>query len=286
MDQAVSQPAVPRMTPGAERSSLRVIAVTSGKGGVGKTNVVLNLALSLAAGGKRVLVVDADLGLGNLDVLLGMAPRYSLTDVLRGRKRLEEVILPGPSGIQILPAGSGDHELTALTPAQMLALQSEFDRLGQALDVVLIDTGAGISTNVLFFASGAQEILVVVSPEPTSIADAYALMKVLSSRYRESRFRLLVNMARHTREAREVHRRLVLVAERFLRVSIDFAGMVPVDSYLPMAVARQRAVVSAYPQAPSTEAFQRLAQRVIGWEPALSPKGAVQFLWRRLLNDV
>ncbi len=286
MDQAVSQPAVPHVTVGAERSSLRVIAVTSGKGGVGKTNVVLNLALSLAAGGKRVLVVDADLGLGNLDVLLGMAPRFSLTDVLRGRKRLEEVILPGPGGIQILPAGSGDHELTVLTPAQMLALQSEFDRLGQALDVVLIDTGAGISTNVLFFASGAQEILVVVSPEPTSIADAYALMKVLSSRYRESRFRLLVNMARHTREAREVHRRLVLVAERFLRVSIDFVGMVPADSYLPMAVARQRAVVTAYPQAPSTEAFQRLAQQVIGWEPAVSPKGAVQFLWRRMLNDV
>lgn len=284
MDSSVSlSPSVQPRSADSVRAP-RVIAVTSGKGGVGKTNVVLNLAVSLAAEGQRVLVLDADLGLGNLDVLLGMVPVHTMTDVLTGSKRLRDVILPGPLGIQILPAGSGDADLTALTTEQVVNLQVELERVSQSIDVLLIDTGAGISANVLFFASGAEEILVVASPEPTSLADAYAVIKVLSSRYRETHFRLLVNMARHSREARDVHRRLVLVAERFLNVSIDYVGMVPVDSYLGMAVARQHAVVTAFPHAPSSEAFQRLAKGILGWEQAARPKGGVQFLWRRFLH--
>lgn len=265
---------------------VRVIAVTSGKGGVGKTNVVLNLALALSSAGQRVLVLDADLGLGNLDVLLGLVPPYTMTDVLCGRKRLADVILPGPGGIHILPAGSGDVAMTALASEQLVALESELERVCRSIDVLLIDTGAGISANVLFFASGAQEILVVMSPEPTSLADAYALIKVLASRYRETRFRLLVNMARHSREAREAYQRLAVVAERFLEVSvsIDYVGMIPTDSYLPMAVARQHAVVAAFPQAPSSEAFHRLAKGVLGWERAVQPKGGLEFLWRRFFT--
>jgi flagellar biosynthesis protein FlhG len=258
-----------------------VIAVTSGKGGVGKTNVVVNLAVSLARRGTRVLVLDADLGLGNLDVLLGLIPQFTLEHVLSGEKRLSEIAVRGPEGIRILPASSGVQDLTHLTPPQQLLLQQELDQLAGSIDLLLIDTGAGISTNVLFFASAAHEILVVASPEPTSITDAYALMKVLSHRYDETHFRLLVNMARNQREGLEVFRKIGLVADRFLNISIDYIGFIPDDDYVPLSVCRQRPVVDLYPQAPASQEFQRLARLVEQWPATRAPKGGVQFLWQR-----
>jgi len=261
---------------------VQVIAVTSGKGGVGKTNVVANLAVMLAREGKRVLVLDADLGLGNLDVLLGLVPEWTLEHVLDGQKALADIVMRGPGGIGILPASSGMYDLTALTPEQQLLLQGELDRMANAIDVLLIDTGAGISSNVLFFASAAQEILVVASPEPTSMTDAYAVMKGLSQRHAETRFRLLINMARHQREALEIYRKITLVADKFLNISIDYVGYIPDDDYVPMSVCKQRAVVDLYPQAPSTQEFRRLARMVVQWK-AEHPKGGVQFLWRGLI---
>lgn len=261
---------------------LQVIAVSSGKGGVGKTNVVANLALALAQIGKRVLVLDADLGLGNLDVLLGLVPRYTLEHVLTGERHLEDIIVTGPCGIGILPASCGVQQLTALTGEQQILLQDHLDRLAHSLDVLLIDTGAGISANVLFFAAAAQEILVVVSPEPTSIADAYALMKVLSTRHGETRFRLLVNMAKTARDGMTVFRKIGLVADRFLNISIDHVGSIPMDDYVSMAVCQQRAVVDLFPQAPSSQEFHRLAGTVCRWETPQLPKGTVQFFWQHL----
>ncbi|MEX5214342.1 MAG: MinD/ParA family protein [Nitrospiraceae bacterium] len=263
--------------------AFRVIAVTSGKGGVGKTNVVLNLGIALAQAGQRVLVLDADIGLGNVDVLLGIVPRYTLSHVLAGERRLSEIMVRGPEGIMILPAGSAEWDLTALSSEQQVVIQEELEELSPSIDVLLLDTGAGISSNVLFFAAASQEILVVASPEPTSMADAYAVMKVLAQRYRETRFRLLVNMAKNRREALEVYRRLLLVSGRFLNISIDYAGMIPADDYLPMAVQRQQAVLAAFPHAPSSAAFRRLAEVVLEWEPARHLKGGVQFFWHRLL---
>ncbi len=264
-------------------SGVQVIAVTSGKGGVGKTNVVANLALAMAQTGKRVMVLDADLGLSNLDVLLGLVPVHTLEHVLAGEKRLDEIILTGPAGVQILPASSGIQELTALTSDQQQLLRDEFDRLAQDVDVLLIDTGAGISSNVLFFAVAAQEIMVVASPEPTSITDAYALMKVLSNRFSEKRFRLLVNMVRRREEGPEVYRKIGLVADRFLNISIDYVGAIPADDYVPMAVRRQRAVLDLFPQAPASREFQRLANQVAQWRVAESPKGSVQFFLQSLI---
>lgn len=260
---------------------VQVIAVTSGKGGVGKTNVSANLALALARNGKRVLVLDADLGLGNLDVLLGLAPRYTLEHVLSGEKALADVIVNGPGGMMILPASSGIHDLTALTQDQQLQLQEELEGLTRSVDVLLIDTGAGISSNVLYFAVAAQEILVVASPEPTSITDAYALMKVLHRQHGEKRFRLLVNMVEGGGEALEVYRKLCTVADRFLNISIDYVGHVPQDDYVTMAVCQQRAVGDLYPRAPSSRQFEKLAKVISGWDVPELPKGTMQFFWRR-----
>jgi flagellar biosynthesis protein FlhG len=264
---------------------VQVIAVTSGKGGVGKTNVVANLAVALAQAGKRVLVLDADLALSNLDVLLGLVPKYTLEHVLAGEKQLSDIVLPGPGGIMILPASSGMQDLTALTRDQQLILQEQLDQMAPLIDTLLIDTGAGMSSNVLFFAVAAQQIVVVASPEPTSLTDAYALMKVLSNRFSERRFRLLVNMARNQPEGREVYRKIGLVADRFLNISIDYVGYIPDDDYVPMAVRRQRAVVELFPQAPSSREFYRLADTVAGWTVPEGPKGTVQFFWRRLVTQ-
>ena len=285
MDQATTLREILDKGPERPVRHVQVVAVTSGKGGVGKTNVVANLALALSLAGKRVLVLDADLGLGNLDVLLGLVPRYTLEHVLSGEKRLVDVLVQGPGGMLILPASSGVQDLTALTREQQMLLQEELERASMDVDVLLLDTGAGISSNVLFFAVAAQEILVVVSPEPTSITDAYALMKVLSHRFSERHFRLLVNMARSQREAREVYRKIGMVADRFLDISIDYVGYIPLDDHVQMSVCSQRPVVDAFPHAPSSQGFHRLAGAVRNWEPSVTPKGSVQFFWHRLVTQ-
>ena len=260
----------------------KVISVTSGKGGVGKTNVVINLAVALSNLGQRVLILDADIALGNIDVLFGIAPKYTLEHLLTGQRSLREIMTPGPGGIQILPTGSGTADLAQLTPEQKLILLSELDQLEEEIDIFLIDTAAGISSNVLYFNTVAQEIIVVASPEPTSLTDAYAIMKVLSKRHGEKRFKLLVNMARGEQEAREVYRKLSLVAERFLEIAIDYIGFISLDDYLRMAVSRQKPVVEAYPNAKSSLGFAGLAQKMIQWPSCSIPKGNVQFLWRKM----
>ena len=263
----------------------RTIAVASGKGGVGKTNIVANLAIALRRRGQRVIVVDADLGLANLDTLLGVNPRATLRHVLHGECALRDVLVEGPAGIQIVPAASGFEELTQLTDAQRLLLLEQVDSLDGAFDVLLLDTGAGISSNVLFFAAAAHETMVVVTPEPTALTDAYALVKVLSTRYAEQRFAVLVNMARGEFEARRTFTHLSRVAERFLHVSLRWAGWVPFDAEVPEAVRRQRAVVELAPRAPVSRAFETLAQCVVDWPESVPPKGGLQFFFRRLLAE-
>ena len=263
---------------------VRVVAVTSGKGGVGKTNVTANLAVALAHLGRRVMVLDADLGLGNLDVLLGLTPKFSLAHVLSGQRRLREVLVPGPGGITVLPAGSGFQDLTALSDHQIRELQSEMDELQEQTDILLIDTGAGIGRNVTSFATMAQDIIVVAAPEPTSLTDAYALMKVLSTQYGERRFRLLVSMTRSPTDGRDVYRKLSLVAERFLHISMDFLGSIPFDPRLAEAVCQQRPLVELYPQSKAAQAFLNLAHDLAAWPLPESPKGGLQFFWQSLLR--
>ena len=266
-----------------ESPCTHVITVTSGKGGVGKTNVVVNLAVGLARVGKRVLVLDADLGLGNIDVLLGLVPRYTLEQVLCGSHHLSDIILQGPAGIQVLPAGSGLPHLTSLTDSQQLILQTELEYVAGTVDVLLIDTGAGVSPNVTYFAAAAQETIVVVSPEPTSLTDAYALIKVLSRQHRERRFNVLVNMVKNQREAAQTFRKLDVAAERFLNIRLEYLGFIPLDDYLPMSVIEQKAVIERFPCSPASRAFIQLAKKVAEWPDPQLPKSTVQFLWQQLI---
>lgn len=262
----------------------RIMAVSSGKGGVGKTNSVVNLAVAFSRMGKRCLVLDADLGLGNIDVLLGLAPRYNVSDLLRGERTMEEVVVRGPSGVMILPAASGVYELTDLKAEERLALSSHLEKFSSEIDMLIIDTGAGISTNVLYFNVAAQDIVVVVSPEPTSITDAYALMKVLHKRHGERRFKLLVNTARTRKEGIEVFRKISLAAERFLNLSVEYVGCVLRDDDVVRAVREQKAVLELYPDSKASACFMDIAREISATPPSKEIKGGVQFFWRHILS--
>jgi flagellar biosynthesis protein FlhG len=267
------------------RRPVRVIAVTSGKGGVGKSNIVVNLGLALVNLGCRVLLLDADLGLANLDILLGLAPTYTIQDVFSLEQDLSEVIVAGPAGLKILPASSGFPELAELDEFQKLFLLNELDHYPEEFDVVLIDTGAGISRNVLFFNVAAQERILVANNQPTSLTDAYALMKILAIRHHQTRFKLLVNGVARPQEGEDVYRTLLRVAERFLEeeISLEYLGIIPYDKSVPQAVMRQQPVLTLYPEAPASRAFTRLARRLRAAPPPEGVDGNIKLFWRRLL---
>jgi flagellar biosynthesis protein FlhG len=269
----------------ADQQGIRVISVTSGKGGVGKSNVVSNLAIALSAQGKKVLLIDADLGLGNLDVLLGLSPVYNLNHVLNGEKSIIDILMDGPAGIKIIPAGSGVQELTSLGQHEKLKLLDELDMLEEQFDIMIVDTEAGISENVTYFTVAAQEIFVVVTPEPTSITDAYALIKLLATRYSEHHFKVLVNMAKDSEDALEVFRKLANVAGRFLDISLDYLGCVVKDEKVVEAVKRQKAVTELFPDSEASQCFNTIAKRVIENKRQNRVKGNIQFFFRRMLDS-
>lgn len=266
----------------------RVISVSSGKGGVGKSSVVVNLAVALVNEGQRVLVIDADLGLGNIDMLLGMNPPNTLNDVFSGKKRLADIIVDGPGGIRLAPAGSGMQRYTDLKREDQLRLMDELETLDEEFDVLIIDNESGISKNVTYFNVAAQEILLVVAPEPASITDSYALIKLLAQYHDEGHFKVLVNMARDDEEGLQVFRKLSQVVSRFLDVSLDYMGCVVRDERLREAVRRQRAVVELYPRAAVSQSFAALARTMIECPVEFRVKGNIQFLFRRYFepNDM
>ena len=253
-----------------------VLSVSSGKGGVGKTNTVINLALELQRAGRRVLVFDADLGLSSVPVTLGLSTDRDLSHVLLGEMTLQDVLLPGPEGISILPAGVGIHELTRLTHEQQMKLVCQTEQMQHGFDMVLVDTGSGISADVIFFNLVCPHNIIVVYPEPSAMADAYALMKVLSVRHRRKRFFILLNGVRTQREAVEVYDRLSRTCERLLQVSTSYCGAIPFDECIRRAVRDRRAVVQAYPQAASSTEFRALAGRLLAMAPSGEPADSVR----------
>ena len=253
------------------KEPVRLITVTSGKGGVGKTNVVVNLAFALGKYDKKILIFDADTGLGNVDILLGLAPKYNLKHVLKRERDIKEVIVSYKNGIEILPAASGIQELAELNRDQRLILSEEFDALAERYDYILLDTGAGISSNVTHFCASAHNILVVVSPEPTSLTDAYALMKVLFLHHNQKKFKLLVNLAKSEKEAKDVYRQLSSVANRFLpAISVDYIGYVLYDDNVAKTVRMQKSILDFYPYSKASKGFLKLAEKIIELQPSLS----------------
>ena len=271
-------------TPVSERTTTRVLSITSGKGGVGKTAVVANLAVLLARAGKRVLVLDADLGLANIDVVFGLAPSFNLSHFFTGEQNLETILTDGPEGVKILPAGSGIQRFTRLDVEQKMRLLDALDAMHSDFDYVLIDTEAGISENVTYFNTAAQEILLVTTSEPTAITDAYALMKLLSHQYHEKHFNLIVNFIKTEEEALDVYRKLTMVANRYLDISINYIGSIPRDKLMVDAIRRQQTLVQLFPECKTSNAFEALARMIMQEPQNIEPKGTIQFFWKRLLE--
>ncbi|MDD2465894.1 MAG: cellulose synthase operon protein YhjQ/BcsQ, partial [Desulfobulbus sp.] len=225
-----------------------------------------------------------DLGLANIDVVFGLAPGHNLNHFFSGEKGLEAILTDGPQGIKILPAGSGVQRFTRLDAHQKMRLLEALDAMNNDFDFVLIDTEAGISENVTYFSTAAQEILVVTTPEPTAITDAYALMKLLSNQYHEKHFNLIVNFIKNEDEALDVYRKLTMVANRYLDISIDYIGSIPRDKMMVDAIRKQQVLVQLYPESKTASAFELLARTIIQEPQTIEPKGSIQFFWKRLLE--
>lgn len=257
-DQARHLRARVQMNAAQPTGSCRTIAITSGKGGVGKSSLAANLSLVLARQGQRVLLLDGDLGLANLSIILNLVPRQDLEDVVRGRCRLEDTILSGPRGIRLIPAASGAPSLAEMGAAERRSLVEELGRLGEGADFLLIDTGAGISPIVTTLIGMAEQALVVTTHEPTAFSDAYSLIKVVRHRAPSVSLQLVVNMARSLSQGRETHQRLTRLTERFLSCPVPLAAVIPWDDCVGKAVVLQQPLTEIFPYSPATQAVVAL----------------------------
>ncbi|MBN2141318.1 MAG: MinD/ParA family protein [Desulfovibrionaceae bacterium] len=261
-----------------------VLSVTSGKGGVGKTNLSVNLAYTLTRMGRRVVLLDADLGLANVDVLLGLAPKHNLFHLFHEGATLDETLFDTPYGFRILPAASGVSEMARLSTGQKLELLEAMDALENEIDYLIVDTGAGINDNVLYFNLAAQERLLLLTPEPTSLTDAYALIKVLKVHHQVERFHVLINMVKDERSGRETFVKLHKACDHFLSgVSLDLVGYVPVDPVVRKAVINQTPFCHAWPQAPASKSVREAAEKINAWEVSSELDGNIKFFWKKLL---
>ena len=261
---------------------VKVVAVSGGKGGVGKTNTALNTAIALGQQGKRVLVLDADLGLANAHIRLTIR---NLSHVLSGECELDDIIIEGPAGINIIPATSGSQSMVDLTPSEHAGLIRAFSEMQAQFDVLIIDTAAGISDMVLSFTRAAQDVMLVVCDEPTSITDCYALMKLLSRDHGVFKFKVVANMVRSPKEGQQLFAKLTKVTDRFLDVAIELVAVIPFDENMRKSVRKQQVIVEAYPQSPAALAYIDLAKKVSQWPIPKQASGHLEFFIEQLLAN-
>jgi flagellar biosynthesis protein FlhG len=244
------------------KRSARVITVTSGKGGVGKTNVTINLAIALSEQGLRVVILDADFGLANIDVLFGIIPQYTLVDVIKNRKSILEILSDGPNNTKFISGGSGVEDLVKLNKEQILKFVENMALLDKLADIIIVDTGAGLSENVMSFIMAADEVLLVTTPEPTSITDAYALIKMVSNRDKEKMIKIIVNRADNTNEANDVLNKLTLVAEKFLGIKLGKAGYLLHDEAVVKAVKLQKPFLLSFPRSQAARNIKEISEKL------------------------
>lgn len=268
-----------------EGEGIQVIAITGGKGGIGKSNIAINLSLALLRMHRRVALLDADLGLANVDVLLGLRAKQTLEDVLQGRCELRDILLEGPRGLQIVPSSSGSQAMVNLNAHQHTALVNAFDSISDLLDVLLIDTAAGIENHVTHFVQAANEVVVVVCDEPSSLTDAYALIKLMHRDYGKQRFRVVTNMIESAKEGRDLYEKLRVATDQFLDVNLHYVGHVPFDEQLRRAVRKGKALLEHTPRSRASQAFRALAEKVDRWPRPARANGSVEFFVEQLLTS-
>lgn len=276
---------ISQITSALSQQPTQVIAVTSGKGGVGKTNVAVNIAVALASDRHNVMLLDADLGLANVDVLLGLQPRFNLSHVLNGEADIDSTIVEGPYGVRVVPATSGNKAMIDLPAASQAAIVQSFGKMTIQPEILIIDTAAGISDSVARFTQAAHHAIVVVCDEPSSITDSYALIKVFSREYGISHFHVVTNMTRNSADGRQLFDKLNRVSGQFLDVVLRHTGNIPQDGYLKRAVQEQRAVVDVYPRSWSAKAFRELAGKVQRLPFQANARGSIEFFFERLLTS-
>ncbi|MDK2820388.1 MAG: flagellar biosynthesis protein FlhG [Clostridia bacterium] len=280
MDQAAR---LRKLTLQRQGNPMRVIAVASGKGGVGKTSIVLNLGLMLARQGQKVLIFDADLGLANVDVLMGILPKHSISEVIDGKRPLEEIAIKGPHDLLLIPGASGIQQLADLDSVKRSRLINELNSIASKVNYLLIDLGAGISRNVISFAAAAGEVIVVATPEPTSITDAYALIKCLHRL--NVKVNLLINRAIKDSEGRQVTERLQEACKRFLKLEVSILGVIPEDPKVAQSVRNQKPFCELYPNSKATRALSEVTAKLQGKDKPLDKKVGFWMRLSRLLGS-
>lgn len=263
---------------------VRVIAITSGKGGVGKTNISVNLGVVLSQMGRRVALLDADMGLANVDILLGLSPKYNLSHVLSGEKSLEDIMLTGPAGLKVIPASSGVQQMAELSNIEQAGVIRAFSEIDRSLDVLIVDTAAGISSSVVNFARACQEIIVVVCDEPTSLTDAYAYIKLLNRDYGLNKFHIVANMVQSIAQGQQLFNKLAKVTDKYLDVTLNYTGAVPFDEYLRKSVQKQTPVLEAFPRSKAALAIRNVALKIEGWPIKIQAGGYLEFFVERMIQ--
>ncbi|PCI22420.1 MAG: cobyrinic acid a,c-diamide synthase [Piscirickettsiaceae bacterium] len=268
-----------------QQKPIRVIAIASGKGGVGKTNLSVNLGVSLCRLGRKVALLDADMGLANVDILLGLHPKFNLSHVLEGQKSLRDIIVEGPQGLKVIPASSGIQKMAEMGTMEQAGVINAFSELADDIDILIVDTAAGIHGSVVNFSKACQEVIIVVCDEPTSLTDAYALIKLLNRDHALSRFHIVTNMVETVHHGKALYKKLCMVTDRYLDVALHFTGAVPFDKSLRKAVQKQQAVVEFMPTGESSVAIKNIARKIDGWPMQRGAGGHMEFFIERLIES-